>query len=102
MIFPRTQVPRCRVQNGRQSLRDVGWRERRAVARDLQASSGAPTSTEAEAAVDRVPLTWDSHDPPSSLSWRRDGTRLTVFVDDPPALRTVLGTTTAIASLNDA
>jgi len=99
-IFPRTQVQLCIVHNVRQSLRDVGWRERRAVARDLRAIYGAPTVTEAEAALDRVALTWDAHYPTISTSWRRDWTRLTVFFDDPPAIRKVLYTTNAIASLN--
>ena len=83
-IFPRTQVPRCMVHNVRHSLRDVVWRERRAVARDLRAIYGAPTVTEAEAAWERVALTWDAHYPTISTSWRRGWTRLTVFFDFPP------------------
>ncbi|MDF0651307.1 MAG: transposase [Nitrospira sp.] len=41
-----------------------------------------------------------AHYPTISTSWRRDWTRLTVFFDDPPAIRKVLYTTNAIASLN--
>jgi putative transposase len=100
-IFPRTQVPLCIVHKVRQSLRYVVCRERRAVARDLRAMYGAPTVMEAEAALERVALTWDAHDPTISTSWRRDWTRLTVFSDDPPAIRKVLYTTKAMESLND-
>lgn len=100
-IFPRTQVQRCMVHTVRHSLRYVVWRQRHAVARDLRAIDGAPTVTEAEAALERVALTWDAHDPTISTSWRRDWTRLTVFFDDPPAIRNVLYTTKAIESLND-
>ena len=99
-IFPRTQVQLCIVHTVRQSLRYVVWRQRRAVARDLRAMYGAPTVTEAEAALERVALTWDAHDPTISTSWRRDWTRLTVFFDYPPAIRKVLYTTNAIESLN--
>ena len=99
-IFPRTQVQRCIVHKVRQSLRYVVWRQRRAVARDLRAIYGAPTVTEAEAALERVALTWDAHYPTISTSWRRDWTRLTVFFDYPPAIRKVLYTTNAIESLN--
>jgi transposase-like protein len=99
-IFPRTQVPLCMVHTGRQALRYVVWRERRAVARDLRAIYGAPTVTEAEAALERFALTWDAHYPTISTSWRRDWTRLTVFFDDPPAIRKVIYTTNAIESLN--
>ncbi len=100
-IFPRTQVQLCIVHKVRQSLRYVVRRQRRAVARDLRAIYGAPTVTEAEAALERFALTWDTHYPTISTSWRRDWTRLTVFFDDPPAIRNVLYTTKAIESLND-
>ena len=99
--FLRTQVQLCIVHKVRQSLRYVVWRQRRAVARALRAMYGAPTVTEAEAALERVALTWDAHYPTISTSWRRDWTRLTVFLDDPPALRKVLSTTNAMESLND-
>lgn len=99
-IFPRTQVQLCMVHKVRQSLRYVVWRERRAVARDLRAIYGASSVTEAEAALERFALTWDAHYPTISTSWRRDWTRLTVFFDYPPAIRKVIYTTNAIASLN--
>ncbi len=99
-IFPRTQVQLCIVHKVRQSLRYVVWRQRRAVARDLRAIYGAPTVTEAEAALERFALTWDTHYPTISTSWRRDWTRLTVFFDYPPAIRKVIYTTNAIESLN--
>lgn len=62
--------------------------------------SGAPTVTEAEAALERVALTWDARDPTINTSWRRDWTRLTVFLDDPPAIRKARYPTNAIESLN--
>lgn len=99
-IFPRAQVQLCMVHNVRHSLRHVVWRQRRAVARELRAMYGASTVTEAEAALERVALTWDAYDPTISTRWRRDWTRLTVFFDDPPAIRKVLYTTNAIESLN--
>lgn len=54
---------------------------------------GAPTVTEAEAALERFALTWDSHYPTISTSWRRDWTRLTVFFDYLPAIRKAVYTT---------
>lgn len=99
-IFPRTQVQLCIVHKVRHSLRYVVWRERRTVARDLRAMYGAPTVTEAEAALERFALTWDARYPTISSSWRRDWTRLTVFFDYPPAIRKALYTTNAIESLN--
>jgi len=100
-IVPRTQVPLCIGHTVHQSLGYVVWRQRRAVARDLRAIYGASTVTEAEAALERVALTWDAHSPTISTSWRRDWTRLTAFFDYPPAIRKVIYTTNAIESLND-
>ena len=99
-IFPQTQVQLCIVHKVRQSLRDVVWKERRPVARDLRAIYGASTLEEAEEALERFAKTWDPHYPTISTNWRRDWARLTVFFDYPPEIRKVIYTTNAIESLN--
>ncbi len=98
-IFPQTQVQLCIVYEGRQSLRYVVWRERRAVARDLWAIYGAATLSEAEDALQQFAQTWDAHYPTISAAWRREWNRLTVFFDSPSAIRKVIYTTNAIESL---
>ena len=50
--------------------------------------------------MERFALPGDSHDPTIRTSWRRDGTRLTVFFDYPPAIRKARYTTNAIEALN--
>lgn len=99
-VFPQTQVQLCIVHKVRQALRYVVWKERRAVARDLRAIYGTSTLEEAEEALEQFALTWDSHYPTISTSWRRDWARLTVFFDYPPDIRKVIYTTNAIESLN--
>lgn len=99
-VFPRTQVQLCVVHKVRQSLRDVVWRDRRGVARDLRAIYGAATLTEAEQAFQQFAATWDAKDPTISVQWRRDWERLTVFFGYPPEIRKVISTTNAIESLN--
>jgi putative transposase len=98
-VFPKTQVQRCIVHKVRNSLRDVPWQERRAVATDLRAIYGAATLTEAEQALERFAERWDAKYPAMSPSWLADWDRLTVLFDSPPAIRRVIYTTHAIESI---
>ncbi|MEO8326565.1 MAG: transposase [Nitrospirota bacterium] len=61
---------------------------------------GAATRGETEGALEPFALAWDTVSPTMSTNWRRDWTRLTVFVDDPPEIGKVIETTNAIESLN--
>ena len=99
-VCPKTQVQRCIVHQVRNSLRYVPWKERRAVAADLRAISGAATLAEAEQGLERFAERWDAKYPVISPSWLMDGDRLTVLCDYPPAIRRVIYTTNAIESLN--
>jgi transposase-like protein len=100
-VFPKTQVPLCMVHKVRNSLQDVPWKERRAVAAALRAIYGAPTLADAEQALERFADRWDTKYPAMSPSWLADWDRLTVFFDSPPAIRRAVYTTNAIESLND-
>jgi transposase-like protein len=99
-VFPHTPVQLCIVHKGRNSLKYVPWKERKAVAADLRAIYGAATLPEAEQALERFAERWDTEYPPISPSWLADWDRLTVFFDYPPAIRRVIYTTNAIESLN--
>jgi transposase-like protein len=99
-VFPRTQVQRCIVHKVRNRLKYVPWKERQAVATDLRAIDGAATLAEAEQALERFADRWDTPYPAISPSWLADWDRLTVFCDDPPAIRRAIYTTNAIESLN--
>lgn len=100
-VLPPPQVPRCRVPKVRHSRREGPWRERRAVAADLRAISGATTLAAAEQALARCADRWDTKSPAISPSWLADWDRLTVFCDAPPALRRAVSTTKAIESCNE-
>ena len=99
-VFPKTQVQLCMVHKGRNSLKYVPWKERKAVATDLRAIYGAATLVEAEQALERFAERWDAKYPTISPSWLADWDRLTVFFDYPPAIRRAIYTTNAIESLN--
>jgi putative transposase len=86
-VLPTTQVPRCIVHKVRNSLTYVPWKERRAVAADLRAISGAATLPDAEHALERFADRGDTKSPAISPSWLADWDRLTVFCDDAPVVR---------------
>ena len=99
-VLPKTPVQLCIVHKGRHSLRYVPWKERRAVAADRRAISGAATLPEAEQALERFADRWDTKYPAMSPSWLAAWDRFTVLFDAPPALRRVIYTTHAMESLN--
>jgi transposase-like protein len=78
-VLPQTQGQLCRVPKVHNRLKDVPWKERRAVAADRRASSGARTLAAAEQALERFADRGATKYPASSPSWRADGDRLTVF-----------------------
>ena len=99
-VFPKTQVQVGIVHKVRQSLRDVPWKARRAVAAALRAIYGATTLADAEQALERVADRWDPTDPALSPRWLADWERLTIFWDSPPAIRRAISTPNAIESLH--
>jgi putative transposase len=68
-VFPKTQVQRCMVHKVRNSLKDVPWKQRRAVAADWRAIYGAATLPEAEQALERFADRGDAQYPAISPSW---------------------------------
>ena len=70
------------------------------MAAALRAIASAPTLAAAEQARERFADRWDTTDPAISPRGRADGDRLTVWFDDPPAIRRAIYTTNAIESLN--
>ena len=70
------------------------------MAAALRAIYGAPTLTAAEQALERFADRWAPTSPAMSPSWLADWDRLTVFFDDPPAIRRAISTTHAMESLN--
>lgn len=99
-VYPKSKVQLCIVHKIRQSLKYVGWKERKTVAADLRTIYGAKTREEAELALDTFSDKWDSKFPSISLTWRRDWEQLTPFFDYPDDIRRAIYTTNAIESVN--
>jgi len=99
-VYPQAKVQLCIVHLLRQSLRFVGWKERKAVAADLKQIYGSATLDEAEMALTAFADKWDGQFPTISQIWLRHWENVTPFFDYPPEIRKVIYTTNAIESMN--
>jgi putative transposase len=98
--FPRTQVQLCIVHMVRNALRFVSWKERRAVAADLQKIYRAPTRAAGEQALLEFAEKWDDKYPTISRSWTENWERLATFFAFPADIRRVIYTTNAVEAVN--
>lgn len=99
-VFPDTSVQTCIVHMIRNSLNYVGWKERKAVAKDLKAVYRAATAEEADRQLDTFEAKWGDKFPPIAQSWRRNWEQVIPFFAYPEPVRKIIYTTNAIESLN--
>ena len=99
-VFPKTQVQLCIVHLLRNSLKYVGWKQRKEVAADLREIYTAVTVELAESALERLEGKWNDAYPLIAKSWRANWQRVIPFFAYPPEIRKVIYTTNAIESLN--
>jgi len=98
--YPKTQVQLCIVHMVRNSLRYVGWKQRKAVAADLKTIYSAPDIETAEKALTAFEVKYKESCPHIARSWRSNWTHVIPFFDYPPEIRKVIYTTNAIESMN--
>jgi len=99
-VFPKTQVQLCIVHMVRNSLKYVGWKQRKEVAQDLKAIYTSATEAEAERSLEEFAAKWDKKFPLISKSWRNNWVHIIPFFAFPPEIRKIIYTTNAIESLN--
>jgi len=99
-VFPKTAVQTCIVHMIRNSLRYVGWKERKKVAADLRPVYTADTEDAAEAALTAFEEKWGEEYPMIGKSWRENWERIIPFLSFPKDIRKVIYTTNAIESIN--
>ncbi|HEU4752105.1 MAG TPA: IS256 family transposase [Armatimonadota bacterium] len=100
-VFPATVIHQCVVHLVRQSLRAVGWRERKAVAKELRAIYQAPSEAAAAQALARFDASpWGARFPEIAVLWHRHWDRLAPALAYPLPVRRLLYSTNAIESLH--
>lgn len=99
-VFPKTQVQLCIVHMVRNSLKFVGYKQRKEVAQDLKRIYTSATETEAEQRLEEFAAKWDAKFGMISKSWRSNWARIIPFFAHPPEIRKIIYTTNAIESLN--
>jgi putative transposase len=99
-VFPQAQVQLCIVHQVRASLNYVSWKQRKAVAADLQLIYRANTTEDAYCKLEAFAEKWDGAYPTISQMWRRNWEHLTPFFAYPADIRKVIYTTNTIESLN--
>ena len=100
-VFPETVVHQCVVHLVRQSLSHVGWKERKAVAKELRAIYQAASEAAALDALARFETgPWGQRFPEIGALWRRHWERVAPLFLYPLAVRRLLYSTNAIESLH--
>ena len=99
-VFPKTVVQTCIVHMIRNSMRFVGWAQRKAVCAELRNVYSAPTEQAGLAELDAFETKYAQRFPAIASSWRGNWERVRPFFDFPADLRRLIYTTNAIESLN--
>lgn len=99
-VYPKTRVQRCIVHMIRNSLKFVGWKERKEVAAELKNIYAAATSEAARLALEAFRSRYDERFPAIGRSWENAWNEIIPFLDYPPEIRKIIYTTNAIESLN--
>jgi putative transposase len=99
-VFPKTVVQTCIVHMIRNSMRFVGWVQRKAVCAELRNIYSAPTEQAGLAELDAFEAKYAQRYPAIASSWRSNWERVRPFFDFPADLRRLIYTTNAIESLN--
>lgn len=99
-VFPKTDIQLCIVHMVRNSLKYVGYKERKQVAGDLKQIYQSITEEEALLALEQFETKWNAKFPSIGRSWRNHWDNISTLFLYPEAIRKAIYTTNAIESLN--
>lgn len=99
-VFPQTKLQRCIVHQLRYTLRFVGYKDRKPMAKDMKAIYQAATKEIAEENLMVLKENWGAKYPNSVRSWFDNWDNLSTFFAYPKELRTLIYTTNPIESVN--
>jgi putative transposase len=99
-VFPQAWVQTCIVHQIRASLRYVGYRDKRTLAKDLRPIYTAANADHALTELERFDERWGARYPMIAQAWRRDWEHITPFLALPEDLRRVVYTTNTIEAMH--
>ena len=99
-VYPKALVQLCIVHLLRQSLKYVGYKDRKVLAQDLKQVYGAPTADAAELALNDFSDKWGKPYASITTLWKRNWEHVIPFFAFPPQIRKIIYTTNTVESLN--
>ena len=99
-VWPAATVQTCVVHLIRNSVRFVGYQDRKKITAALRPIYAAPTADAAGEALEAFETEWGDRYPAIGDLWRRNWDRFIPFLAFDPEIRRVIYTTNAIESLN--
>ena len=99
-VFPKAKVRLCIVHMVRNSLKFVGWKDKKEVAGELKGIYNAATSEAARAQLQCFRERYDGRFPAIGQSWEAHWEQVIPFFDYPDDIRKAIYTTNAIESIN--
>lgn len=99
-VYPQTISQLCIVHQIRNSVKYVGWKERKEFIADLKLVYGAINKDAASDALEDFNKKWGSKYAYAVKSWKANWEELTAYFDFPLEIRKIIYTTNAIESVN--
>jgi transposase-like protein len=98
--FPKTEYQRCIVHQVRNTLRYVGEKNKKEMAKDLKTIYHAPSEETARAKLSEVTKKWEKNYPNALKSWNKNWDVISPIFKFSSTVRKVIYTTNAVESLN--
>ena len=98
--FPKTEYQRCIVHQVRNTLRYVGEKNKKELAKDLKTIYHAPNEESGRKKLSEVTQKWEQHYPNAMKSWEKNWDVLCPIFKFSSTVRKVIYTTNAVESLN--
>lgn len=99
-VFPNSDRQICVVHQIRNSARYVVWKDKKEFAKDMRYIYTAPNREAARAALEDFKFKWNAKYSYAVDSWYKNWDELTMFLDFPIEIRTIIYTTNLIENLN--